>query len=178
VLNNVYGMGTSVERASAEPDLHKRAAAFRMHGERVDGNDVEAVAEAAGRLLERAREERSPSVLEITTYRFRGHSVADPGTAYRSKDEVSERRAHDPLVSTRALLRERGVDEAELERVQEDAREAVKRAVEFAESSPQPGLDELALGAYAPGSGEQFERMRPGSPFDEVRMTFDQGLGR
>jgi len=178
VLNNVYGMGTSVERASAEPDLHKRAAAFRMHGERVDGNDVEAVAEAAGRLLERAREERSPSVLEITTYRFRGHSVADPGTAYRTKDEVSERRAHDPLVSTRALLRERGVDEAELERVQEDAREAVKRAVEFAESSPQPGLDELALGAYAPGSGEQFERMRPGSPFDEVRMTFDQGLGR
>jgi pyruvate dehydrogenase E1 component alpha subunit len=178
VLNNVYGMGTSVDRASAEPELYKRAAAYRMHGERVDGRDLEAVAEAAGRLLERAREERAPAVLEVMTYRFRGHSVADPGTAYRTKDEIAEQRAHDPLVRTRELLLERGSDEKELEAVHEQALERVGQAVAFAEASPEPPLSELALGTYAPGSAEQFERMRAGSPFDEVRMTFDQGLGR
>jgi pyruvate dehydrogenase E1 component alpha subunit len=178
VMNNVYGMGTSVERASAEPDLYKRASAYRMHGERVDGNDLEAVFEAGDRLLERARENRAPAVLEVMTYRYRGHSVADPGTAYRTKDEIAERQAHDPLVQTRALLLERGIDEAELGRVHEQAHDAVARAVAFAEASPEPPLSELALGTYAPGSAGQFERMRPGSPFDEVRMTFDQGLGR
>ena len=178
IMNNVYGMGTSVERASAEPDLYKRASAFRMHGERVEGNDVEAVAEAAGRLLRRAREERAPAVLEVMTYRYRGHSVADPGTAYRTKDEIAERQSHDPLLQTRALLLERGAKEAELDALHEQALETVARAVQFAEGSPQPPLSELALGTYAPGSDEQFARMRPGSPFDEVRMTFDQGLGR
>ncbi|HSD80404.1 MAG TPA: thiamine pyrophosphate-dependent enzyme [Solirubrobacteraceae bacterium] len=178
VLNNEYGMGTAVERASAEPELYKRASAYRMHGERVDGNDVEAVAEAAERLLRRAREERAPAVLEAITYRFRGHSVADPGTAYRTRDEIEAHRSKDPLVLTRALLLERGAEEAELDRATDDALDTVARAVAFAEASPEPPLSELALGAYAPGSAEQFERMRPGSPFDETRMTFDQGLGR
>src|ERR1700754_1898898 len=77
VINNLYGMGTSVDRASAEPDLFKRAAAYRMEGERVDGDDLEEVEAATGRLLERAREERRPAVLEAGTYRFRGHSGAD-----------------------------------------------------------------------------------------------------
>src|SRR3954452_68884 len=77
IVNNEYGMGTSVARASAEPDLHKRAGAFRMHGEAVDGDDLEAVLERTGHLLERARTEREPSVLEAITYRYRGHSVAD-----------------------------------------------------------------------------------------------------
>jgi pyruvate dehydrogenase E1 component alpha subunit len=85
IVNNKYGMGTSVERASAEPDLHKRASAFRMHGEAVDGDDLEAVVEASSRLLERAREQREPSVLEAITYRYRGHSVADAGLAYRTR---------------------------------------------------------------------------------------------
>src|SRR6201991_795736 len=77
VINNLYGMGTSVDRASAEPDLFKRAAAYRMEGERVDGDDLEEVEAATGRLLERAREERRPALLEAVTYRFRGHSGAD-----------------------------------------------------------------------------------------------------
>jgi TPP-dependent pyruvate/acetoin dehydrogenase alpha subunit len=112
------------------------------------------------------------------TYRFRGHSVADPGTAYRTKDEIAERQSHDPLVRTRALLLERGAGEKELDRLHDEALDAVERAVTFAEASPEPPLSELARGTYAPGSAEQFERMRAGSPFDETRMTFDQGLGR
>ena len=80
IVNNEYGMGTSVSRASAEPELWRRAAAHRMHGERVDGDDLDAVVEAADRLLRGAREERRPAVLEAMTYRYRGHSVADAGT--------------------------------------------------------------------------------------------------
>ncbi len=89
VVNNKYGMGTSVERASAEPDLYKRASSYRMHGEPVDGDDLDAVIEASSRLLERAREQRAPAVLEAITYRYRGHSVADAGLAYRTKDEIT-----------------------------------------------------------------------------------------
>ena len=83
--------------ASAEPEQWKRAAAYRMHGERVDGNDLLAVLEASDRLLRRAREERAPALLETTTYRFRGHSVADAGKVYRAAEEVAEARKHDPI---------------------------------------------------------------------------------
>ena len=93
-----YGMGTSVERASAEPELHKRASAYRMHGEAVDGDDLEAMLEATERLLDRARDEREPAVLEAITYRYRGHSVADAGLAYRTREEIKEHQEHDPLV--------------------------------------------------------------------------------
>src|SRR3954471_6756488 len=89
VVNNGYGMGTSVARASAEPDIWRRAAAFRMHGERVDGDDLDAVLEASHRLMDRARRERRPAVLEAVTYRYRGHSVADAGLAYRTKEEIA-----------------------------------------------------------------------------------------
>src|SRR4051812_31040234 len=97
-INNLYGMGTSVEGASAEPEIYRRAEAYRMVGERVDGNDLLAVREAAGRLLARAREERKPALLETMTYRYRGHSVADAGKVYRSKDEVDSWREKDPIV--------------------------------------------------------------------------------
>ena len=98
VMNNQYGMGTPVDRASAEPELYKRACAYRIHGERVDGDDLEAMLEASDRLLTRARGERQPAVLEAMTYRYRGHSVADAGLAYRSKEEIDARRsARDPI---------------------------------------------------------------------------------
>jgi pyruvate dehydrogenase E1 component alpha subunit len=177
IVNNGYGMGTSVERASAEPDLYKRASAFRMHGERVDGDDLEAVIEASDRLLRRARETREPSVLEAVTYRYRGHSVADAGLAYRTKEEISERRAKDPIGRVRAVLREQGVSDEELEEVDRRADEAVAEAVRFADASPEPDESELARNVYAPGSGGQFARMRPGSPFGEEALVFDAGLG-
>src|SRR5262249_38938585 len=114
VVNNEYGMGTSVERASAEPDLFKRAASYRMTGRRRDGDDVEAVIDSATRLLAAARKERKPAVLEALTYRYRGHSVADAGLAYRTKEEIEERKLTDPLERTKALLLERGVEEGQI----------------------------------------------------------------
>jgi pyruvate dehydrogenase E1 component alpha subunit len=167
-----------VQRASAEPELWRRASAFRMHGERVDGNDLEASLEASQRLLDLARRDRRPAVLEATTYRYRGHSVADAGLAYRTRDEVDERKEADPILRVRAALLERGMAEAELEQIEQEARERVEAAVEFALASPDPEPSELAAGMHAEGSAEQFERMLPGSPFGEAELTFGAGLGR
>lgn len=178
VVNNLYGMGTSVERASAEPDLFKRAGAHRIKGERVDGDDLEAVVEVAGGLLEEARAARRPAVLEAVTYRFRGHSVADAGLAYRSREEIEERKKLDPLQRVRRQLLADGTAEADIEAAEHEAADAVARAVEFAESNPAPELDRLAAGVYAPGSDTQFERMRPGSPFGERELVFAGGLGQ
>jgi pyruvate dehydrogenase E1 component alpha subunit len=178
VVNNLYGMGTSVERASAEPDLYKRAAAYRMRGERVDGDDLEAVLSISDELLEEARAERRPAVLEAITYRYRGHSVADAGLAYRTREEIDEHRSMDPLERTRVKLRAGGIAEAEIEAADEAAKDAVAHAVEVASTSAEPDLDRLAAGMYAPGSAEQFERMRPGSPADEQELVFAGGLGR
>jgi pyruvate dehydrogenase E1 component alpha subunit len=177
VVNNGYGMGTSVARASAEPDLYRRASAFRMHGERVDGDDLEAVVEASDRLLKRAREEREPAVLEVVTYRYRGHSVADAGLAYRTKEEIAAKQAHDPIARLRATLREHGCTDEELERVDAEVDARVEEAVKFADASPEPDVSELARSVYAPGSGGQFSRMRPGSPFGEEELVFNGGLG-
>lgn len=178
VVNNEYGMGTSISRASAEPEAFRRAAAFRMHGERVDGDDLQAVAEAAERLLSAARTDRRPAVLEAVTYRYRGHSVADAGLAYRSKEEIAARRANDPIERVAAGLLAMGAAEGELQQARERAADAVADAVRFAEQSPEPELAALAEGVYAQGSDAQFARMRPGSPFGERELVFDAGLGR
>jgi pyruvate dehydrogenase E1 component alpha subunit len=178
VVNNKYGMGTSVERASAEPDLYKRASAYRMHGEPVDGDDLDAVIEASSRLLERAREQREPAVLEALTYRYRGHSVADAGLAYRTKEEITERQERDPLLRTASRLREAGSTTEELREIDERVEERVQAAVEFASNSPEPDVDALAWAMYAQGSDEQFARMRPGSAFGEEDLVFDGGLGK
>jgi pyruvate dehydrogenase E1 component alpha subunit len=178
VVNNEYGMGTSVARASAEPELWRRASAYRMHGERVDGDDLDAVIEAAGRLLRGARQERRPAVLEALTYRYRGHSVADAGLAYRTKDEIAGRQALDPIVRARTQLVEAGASEDEIDAIDDAALERVRVSVEYALASREPGVDGLAAGMHAAGSAEQFARMRPGSPFGEEGLTFDAGLGR
>jgi pyruvate dehydrogenase E1 component alpha subunit len=177
VVNNGYGMGTSVERASAEPDIYRRASAFRMHGERINGDDLETVVEASSRLLRRAREQREPAVLEAVTYRYRGHSVADAGLAYRSKEEIVARQAKDPIARLRATLREQGISDEELDAVDRDVDARVAEAVTFADASPEPEVSELARSVYAPGSGGQFSRMRPGSPFGEEELVFNGGLG-
>ncbi|OJU83446.1 MAG: hypothetical protein BGO11_09135 [Solirubrobacterales bacterium 70-9] len=177
VINNKYGMGTSVERASAEPDIFKRAAAYRMEGERVDGDDLEQMEAATSRLLKRAREERRPAVLEAMTYRYRGHSVADAGLAYRTKEEIEERRREDPLVRTRELLEARGVPGEGIDALEIEVEAEVEAAVAFAEHDEAPAVDRLAAGVYTPGSEEQFERMRPGGPFGEAELVFAGGLG-
>lgn len=179
VLNNRYGMGTTVEQASAEPELHKRASAFRMHGECVDGQDVEAVLEAAGRLLRRAREERAPAVLEVLTYRYRGHSVADAGTLYRTEAEIDAWKARDPLVLHRERLIEQGrADEAQIAAIDDRIGARVEAAVAFAEASPEPPVEELAAHVYGdPAVAAQFARMAPGSPYGERELVL-AGLGR
>jgi pyruvate dehydrogenase E1 component alpha subunit len=178
VVNNKYGMGTSVERASAEPDLYKRAGSYRMHGEPVDGDDLDAVIESSSRLLERAREQREPAVLEARTYRYRGHSVADAGLAYRTKDEITSYQERDPLIRTASRLRDAGATTEELRAIDERVEERVQAAVEFASSNPEPDVDALAWAMHSQGSDEQFARMRPGSAFGEEELVFDGGLGK
>jgi pyruvate dehydrogenase E1 component alpha subunit len=172
ILNNGYGMGTTVEQASAEPELWRRAAAFRMHGERIDGQDVEAVFEAARRLVDRAREERAPAVLEVMTYRLRGHSVADAGTLYRTEDEIEEWRRRDPIALVRDRLLARGTAAADLEAIDAEVEQTVLRAVELAEASPEPAVETLGDYVYGdPATAEQFARMGPGSPAGEAALV-------
>ena len=178
MINNEYGMGTSVERASAEPELHKRTCAFRMHSERVDGDDFDAVAESTGRLLRRAREDRKPAVLEAMTYRYRGHSVADAGLSYRTTDEINAWRDKDPIALLRTRLLEQGTSEEALAVLERDVDKRVAAAVAYATADEPPPVEELAAGMYAPGSAGQFKRMRPGSPYGELELVFDAGLGR
>lgn len=168
ITNNQYGMGTSVQRGSAEPELYKRASAYRMPGERVDGQDLLVVREATARLLRLARDERQPSVLECMTYRYKGHSVADPGRGYRTAEEIEAWRARDPLLLLGQKLRARGVlDEAVAEAIKDDIEREVQDAVDFALQSPDPDLAALYQHTYAEAAGEQFARMAPGAPFGE-----------
>jgi pyruvate dehydrogenase E1 component alpha subunit len=177
VINNGFGMGTAVDRASAVPELHRRADAYGIRGERVDGDDLEAVLAASTELLAQARAERRPAVMELMTYRYRGHSVADAGLAYRTKDEIAAHMAHDPIVRVREALRAAGVEEAELDEVDTRVDARVAGAVAAADASPPPDVGMLAAGMYATGSAAQFERMLPGSPFGERELVFAGGLG-
>ncbi len=182
VQNNTYGMGTAVDKASAEPEVHKRASAHRIHGERVDGQDLEAVHEATDRLLRRAREEHEPAVLEVMTYRFRGHSVADAGTAYRTREEIEEwREKRDPIALFGKSLLESGVlrSQEEVDEIYQRVEDTIRQAVEFAEQSPEPPVDSLARHVYGdPDTAEQFARMGPGSPFGERTLVLGKELGR
>lgn len=175
VENNLYGMGTSVERHSAQTDLSKKAEGFGVPGRRIDGMDVLAVREGVAEGIRLAREERRPNLLEAFTYRYRGHSAADP-EVYREREEVEEWREKDPIESFAARCLEAGVlGEREVEEVRRKADETVKAAVEFADASPEPPLDTLyeslyvldsAAGWYAvderspePHRGEREEQM-------------------
>jgi pyruvate dehydrogenase E1 component subunit alpha len=149
VENNLYGMGTSVERHSAQTDLSKKAEGYGIPGRRIDGMDVLAVREAVAEGIRLAREERRPTLVEAFTYRFRGHSAADP-EVYREREEVEEWREKDPIESFARRCVEAGVlGEREVQEVREKAEGAVLAAVEFAESSPEPALDTLYEGLYA-----------------------------
>ena len=169
VINNQYGMGTSVEQASAEPDIYKRGAAYRMHGERVDGNDVLAVREAVARLLAKARNDRRPSLLETITYRHRGHSVADAGKVYRTPEEISGWKRKDPITRFGALLTEHGLLGADdIEEIWKQVGAEVKEAIDDALAAAFPDVDSLYEHVYGdPGWREQFARMRAGAPFGE-----------
>jgi pyruvate dehydrogenase E1 component alpha subunit len=148
VENNLYGMGTSVERHSAQTDLSKKAEGYGIPGRRIDGMDVLAVREAVADGIRLAGEERRPTLIEAFTYRYRGHSAADP-EVYRRREEVEEWQTKDPIESFARRCVEAGVlGEREVQEVRDKAERRVRGAVEFAEASPEPALDTLYEGLY------------------------------
>jgi pyruvate dehydrogenase E1 component alpha subunit len=155
VINNGLGMGTTVEHASAEPELHRRAAAYRMASARVDGHDVIAVRDAARDAVERARAESKPFLLETTSLRLRGHSVVDPAR-YRSTEEKEQIKAADPLARFALELEETGVLDADArEKLDAEVVAEVAAAAAFADDSPHPDVSTLFDYTYAtPVPGE------------------------
>jgi pyruvate dehydrogenase E1 component alpha subunit len=148
VENNLYGMGTSVERHSAQTDLSRKAEGYGIAGTRIDGMDVLAVREAVAAGLAAAREER-PTLVEVVTYRYRGHSAADP-EVYRDAAEVEEWREKDPIETFARRCVEAGVlGEREVQQARDAADTTVVAAVEFAEASPEPPLDTMYENLYA-----------------------------
>lgn len=147
--NNNYAMGTSVERTSNVSDIYKLADAYDMPGDSVDGMSPEAVHEGIIRAVNRARQGGGPTLLEIKTYRYKGHSMSDP-QKYRSKEEVEEYKERDPIEHCKKVLMEQfNVSEADIEVMNERVRAQVEESVTFAEESPWPSDDELLKDVYA-----------------------------
>ena len=143
--NNRYAMGTSLERALAEPEIWKFGRSYNIPSEPVDGMDVLAVRDVVARAVQRARAESTPSLIEARTYRFRGHSMRDPaGAVYRTKEEVEREKLRDPIL----LLRERALKAGvitpdDVKSIEKDVNDLVDEAVAFADASPEPDLSEL-----------------------------------
>ena len=149
IENNQYAMGTSVERSSSETHLYKRGISFGIPGREVDGMDIEAVREAAAEAAEHARSGQGPFILEMKTYRYRGHSMSDPAK-YRTRDEVDEvRKTRDPLDHFRDKLEKAGYgDEASFKAIDADVKKIVADAAEFARTAPEPEAKELYTDVY------------------------------
>jgi hypothetical protein len=151
VINNQFGMGTSLERHSAVTDLSIKAQGFGVPGSRCDGMDVLDVHAAITEGLRCAREERKPQLIEAVTYRFRGHSMADP-EEYREKEEVEEWRKRDPIENFKKRLVDEGViSEEDAEKIDEEVSAEIDKATEFADNSPFPELDSLYDDIYVYG---------------------------
>jgi pyruvate dehydrogenase E1 component alpha subunit len=150
IVNNGYGMGTPVDRGSAIGELYRKACAFNVYSERVDGNDVLAVRDAMRRAVKKAREEHEPVLLEATSYRFRGHSVVDPDR-YRDEEEVRRGREGDPIPAfAKHLLDLHILSEQDLQEIEERVEQDVDEAVRFADESPFPPMESLHDYIYAP----------------------------
>jgi TPP-dependent pyruvate/acetoin dehydrogenase alpha subunit len=151
VINNQFGMGTALERHSAVTDLSKKAEGYGVPGSQCDGMDVLDVHAATTEALRKAREDRQPQLLEAVTYRFRGHSMADP-EEYRTKDEVEEWRRRDPIASfSKRVLDEGMFSDKDIEEMDAHAMSTVDEAVQFADNSPFPELDSLYDNLYVLG---------------------------
>jgi pyruvate dehydrogenase E1 component alpha subunit len=144
IENNQYAMGTAVDRSTSEVHLYKRGAAHNSPGEPVDGMDVEAVYAAGQKAVAWAREGNGPYILEMKTYRYRGHSMSDPAK-YRTREEVQQmREKHDPIDTFGArLVQGRILREDDLKAFDRDVRQIINRAAEFATESPEPAPEEL-----------------------------------
>jgi pyruvate dehydrogenase E1 component alpha subunit len=148
IENNQYAMGTSVERSSSETELFKRGISFNIPGEQVDGMDVDAVRAAGERAAAHARAGNGPYILEMKTYRYRGHSMSDPAK-YRTKEEVDDvRNNRDPIDHLKAKLEAAGVPEDALKALDTEVRQIVLDAAEYARTSPEPDPSELYTDVY------------------------------
>ncbi len=142
IENNKYAMGTSASRHAAG-QLYRRGEGYGIPGEQIDGMDVFAVQAAARQALDYARSGNGPYILEVMTYRYRGHSMSDPAQ-YRSKEEVtSMKEERDPIANVRNLLQERGVDEVDLKAIDKEIKAIVAQSAKFAQESPEPAEHEL-----------------------------------
>jgi pyruvate dehydrogenase E1 component subunit alpha len=148
--NNLYAMGTALARTQSVTDIYKKAEAYGIPGEQVDGMDVMAVREATIRAVERARREKIPTLIETRTYRFRGHSMRDPAAAlYRTREEVEEWKKSDPIVLLWDKMSSEGIiSDAEYKEMDKEIGQVVEEAVRFAEASPEPPLSELLTDVY------------------------------
>ncbi|MBN8606906.1 MAG: pyruvate dehydrogenase (acetyl-transferring) E1 component subunit alpha [Caulobacterales bacterium] len=149
VENNQYAMGTAITRSSSETHLYKRGVSFNIPGEEVDGMDVVAVREAGRRAVERARAGEGPYLLEMKTYRYRGHSMSDPAK-YRTKEEVDDIKAKsDPIEHVKKVLIDGGhADETQLKEIDREIRAVVSESATFAQESPEPDPSELMTDIY------------------------------
>jgi pyruvate dehydrogenase E1 component alpha subunit len=150
IENNQYGMGTSVSRASATTNLSQRGRSFEIPGEQVDGMDVRAVKAAGDKAVQWCRDGNGPIILEMLTYRYRGHSMSDPAK-YRPKEEVDKMRTeHDPIEQVRSRLLKKGlVSEDALKKIDAEVRSIVNEAAEFATNDAEPDPSELWTDVYA-----------------------------
>ena len=148
IENNQYAMGTSIERSSSTTQLSQRGASFGIPGEQVDGMDVIAVRAAVKKAVDRARAGEGPYILEVKTYRYRGHSMSDPAK-YRTKEEVDEvKKTRDPIDHVKTLLAAANATEDELKAIDNEIKAIVAEAVQFAQESPEPDPSELYTDVY------------------------------
>ena len=158
IENNLYSMGVALQRDSAIPDLYKRSESYGIVGEAFDGMDILATYEAVHRAAEHVRSGKGPFLLEAKTYRFRGHSMADP-EMYRDKTEVEQWKKRDPILTWRDRLIKEGMGSAsDLEAIDAQVRSEIDEAVKFADESPEPALTTLYDDLYATPVGRQAER--------------------
>jgi pyruvate dehydrogenase E1 component alpha subunit len=151
-VNNQYAMGATPEEDSAEPEIWKKAGAYNMPSERIDGMDLFAVRETTQRYADRVRETGEPAFLESFTYRFRGHSMADAGRSYRTQDEILEWQQRDPIQLFGRKLEEEGVlDTALRGEIEGAVDQEVERATRFALDSPDPEIETLFEYVYTEG---------------------------
>ncbi|MGP6085582.1 pyruvate dehydrogenase (acetyl-transferring) E1 component subunit alpha [Antarctobacter jejuensis] len=150
IENNQYAMGTAMKRSTSTPDIYHRGAAFGIPGEMVDGMDVIAVRDAGLKAVKHCRSGKGPYILEVKTYRYRGHSMSDPAK-YRTREEVSKmREERDPIDHVRDMLLQGGhATEEDLKAIDKEIKAEVSAAADFARESPEPSLDELWTDIYA-----------------------------
>jgi pyruvate dehydrogenase E1 component alpha subunit len=142
-------MGTSVERSTAQPELYKQAYGYDMTGAVVNGMDVFEVYYAMGELAKQAREENRPALVEIRTYRYRGHSMSDP-QKYRTKEEMESKKNEDPIIRLKSYIVDNGIaDNEALDGIDDEVKQVVLESVEFAENSPFPPIETMYEDVYA-----------------------------